>query len=115
VLTDDAFAKMVGLATRFKARVDEIIGSRQLQWHVAQLGARAEYRFCAAPPRTGGESAAAADKELDEYLHCYLLNREVLITPFHNMVLMSPATREADVDGLASTLASAVDELLKTP
>ena len=50
------------------------------------------------PPRNGGESAAAGDEELERFLHLYALNRGVLITPFHNMALVSPATSEADVD-----------------
>ena len=62
-----------------------------------QLGARAEYRFAAPAPRTGSESAAAADDELDEYLHLFMANRGVLITPFHNMALMCPDTSAADV------------------
>jgi glutamate-1-semialdehyde aminotransferase len=69
-----------------------------LPWHVARLGCRAEYRFSPEPPRNGGESAALADPELEDYLHLYALNRGVLLTPFHNMALMSPATTEADVD-----------------
>jgi glutamate-1-semialdehyde 2,1-aminomutase len=115
VLTEEAFGEMIALAGRFTADVDEIIRSRRLPWHVVQLGARAEYRFCTTPPRNGGESAAAADGELDGYLHCYLLNRGVLITPFHNMVLMSPATSAADVEAHTVTLGSALDELLEVP
>ena len=59
---------------------------------------RAEYRFASPPPRTSSESAAAGDRELEDYLHVYLANRGILITPFHNMALMSPATTDADVD-----------------
>ncbi len=98
VLTDDAFTGMIELADRYTAGVAEVIRSRGLPWSIAQLGARAEYRFCPVLPRTGGESHAAADLELDEYLHLYLANRGVLITPFHNMALMCPATTDADVD-----------------
>ena len=63
----------------------------------ARLGARAEYRFASPAPRTGAESAAAADDELDAYLHLALLNRGYLMTPFHNMALMGPDTLSEDV------------------
>ena len=98
VLTDAAFKQMIAVADHFTAGVRDVIAARRLPWTITQLGARAEYRFCPAPPRTGGESDAAADPLLDEYLHLYTVNRGVLMTPFHNMALMSPATTEADVD-----------------
>ena len=111
VLTDAAFAGMIGLADRFTAGVREVIETRGLPWNIVQLGARAEYRFCPQPPRSGGESQAAADEALDEYLHLYLANRGVLITPFHNMALMCPATGNADVDTHTEVFAAAADEL----
>ena len=112
VLTDEAFSLMIGLADRYVAGVSEVISSRSVPWTITQLGARAEYRFCPSPPRSGGESNAAADPELDEYLHLYLANRGVLITPFHNMALMCPASTQADVDTHTELFAAAVDELL---
>ena len=102
---------MIGLATRFTEAVDETIAKHDLPWHVVQLGARAEYRFSPEPPRSGGEAAAAGDPEVEEYLHLYLLNRGVLITPFHNMALMSPATSESDVDRHSEAFAAACAEL----
>jgi glutamate-1-semialdehyde 2,1-aminomutase len=114
VLTDEAFEVMIGLAGRFTAGVSEVIASREVPWTIAQLGARAEYRFCPSPPRSGGESNAAADPALDEYLHLYLANRGVLITPFHNMALMCPATTETDVDAHTEVFGAAVDELVGT-
>ena len=72
--------------------MQETIDANRAAWSVSQLGARTEYRFAAPAPRTGSESAAATDDELDEYLHLYLANRGVLITPFHNMALMCPDT-----------------------
>ncbi len=112
VLTDEAFAVMIALAGRYTAGVREVIGSRALPWNIVQLGARAEYRFCPSPPRNGGESNAAADPALDEYLHLYLANRGILITPFHNMALMCPATTDADVDAHTELFASAADDLI---
>jgi glutamate-1-semialdehyde 2,1-aminomutase len=112
VLTDAAFGAMIELAGRYTAGVRDVIESRRLPWTIVQLGARAEYRFCPSPPRTGGESEAAANPQLDEYLHLYTVNRGVLLTPFHNMALMSPATTEADVDAHTEIFAAAADALL---
>lgn len=112
VLTDKAFSRMIRLSERYVDGVNEVIAARRLPWHIIQLGARAEYRFCPTPPRNGGESAAVSDAELDSYMHVYAMNRGVLITPFHNMALMSPATSEADVDLHTEVFAAAVDDLL---
>jgi glutamate-1-semialdehyde 2,1-aminomutase len=111
VLTDAAFAQMITLATRFAAGVREAIDANGLPWSVSQLGARVEYRFASPAPRTGGASAACADPELEDYLHVYLANRGVLLTPFHNMALMSPATTEADVDRHSELFATALSTL----
>jgi glutamate-1-semialdehyde 2,1-aminomutase len=112
VLTDDAFARMTALQERFTAGVRETIARHDLPWCIVELGARAEYRFSATPPRTGAESAAAADTELEDYLHLALLNRGVLITPFHNMALMSPDTTETEVDRHTAAFAEAVAALV---
>jgi glutamate-1-semialdehyde 2,1-aminomutase len=111
VLTDEAFGRMSALCERFVAGVGTAIGEHGVPWSVTALGARAEYRFTSPAPRTGAESAAAADPELDEYLHLHLLNRGVLITPFHNMALMSPATTEADVNRHTEVFAQACADL----
>ena len=113
VLTDAAFAAMIEVADRYTAGVLDVFASRGLPWTIVQLGARAEHRFCPQPPRTGGESAAAADTDLDEYLHLYLINRGVLLTPFHNMALMCPDTTKDDVDRHTSIFADAADELVR--
>jgi glutamate-1-semialdehyde 2,1-aminomutase len=112
VLTDAAFGVMIARADRYTAGVRDVIETRALPWNIVQLGARAEYRFCPRPPRTGGGSDAAADPQLDEYLHLYTVNRGVLLTPFHNMALMSPATTDADADAHTRIFAAAADDLL---
>jgi glutamate-1-semialdehyde 2,1-aminomutase len=112
VLTDQAFAHMAGLGDRFTAGVQAVLDTCQVPWSVVQLGARAEYRFTSPAPVNGGQSAAAGDDELDDYLHLYLLNRGVLLTPFHNMALMCPATTEADVDRHTEVFGAAVAELV---
>jgi glutamate-1-semialdehyde 2,1-aminomutase len=112
VLTDDAFTRMVQLATLYVRGMRDIIATHQLPWHITQLGARAEFRFCSEPPRNGGASAAAADQELDAFIHLFLINRAVVITPFHNMALTCPATTPEDVDRLLDVMNAAVDELV---
>jgi glutamate-1-semialdehyde 2,1-aminomutase len=112
VLTDSAFAGMIEVATTFAAGVRKIIGEYALAWSVAQLGARVEYRFAAPAPRTGTASAACADPELEDFLHVYLINRGILLTPFHNMALMSPQTTVDDVARHHEVFDAALGELL---
>ena len=112
VLTEPAFEHMTALATRFTEGVQATIDRHGLPWSIAQLGARTEYRFASPAPRTGSESAAAADEALDDYLHLFMANRGVLMTPFHNMALMCPQTSAADVDRHTELFAQAVAQLL---
>ena len=98
VLTDQAFAHMIDVATVFRQGVEQVIRRHAMPWSVAQLGARVEYRFCDPSPRTGTESNAVYDGDLEEYLHLYLANRGVLMTPFHNMALMCPETTLGDAE-----------------
>ena len=111
VLTDEAFTRMIELATSFTAGVQATLDRFDVPWSVTQLGARSEYRFARPAPRNGTESAASSDDDLDEYLHLFLMNRGVLITPFHNMALMCPATTQADVDLHTGVFEQAVGEL----
>jgi glutamate-1-semialdehyde 2,1-aminomutase len=112
VLTDAAFAEMTVLSTRFADGVQRVIEDQGLPWSVVVLGARAEYRFTTPAPRNGSESHAASDQDLDDYFHVYLANRGVLLTPFHNMALMCPATTGADVDTHQEVFSAAVGDLL---
>jgi len=111
VLTDEAFARMIPLAERWERGVTEVIAANEAPWHVTRLGCRAEYHFRPTPPRTGAEQWAAGDFELERYLHLNALNRGILLTPFHNMALVCPATTEADVDRHTEAFAEAVEAL----
>ena len=111
VMTDPAFTQMIALGERFEAGVKEVIASRGLPWHVVRLGCRVEYLFRAEVARNGAEAAAGQDEVLDPYIHLYMLNRGILITPFHNMALMSPATTAGDVDRHTAVFAEMADEL----
>ncbi len=98
VLTPKAFEAMIALGTRWSDGVQAAIDEFDLPWHCNRLGARGEYIFQSKAPRTGREAADAGDFELEQYIHLRLLNDGFLLTPFHNMALMSPATTSADVD-----------------
>jgi len=98
VLTEANFTKMIALGNRWCDGVDAAIKEFCLPWHVNRLGARGEYLFQGDAPRTGGEAARAGDFALEQYIHLRLLNDGFLLTPFHNMALMSPYTTEKDID-----------------
>jgi glutamate-1-semialdehyde 2,1-aminomutase len=98
VLTDEAFERMIALGERWADGVKTAIEAHGFPWEVQRLGCRAEYWFTPDPPHNGGEAAANDDHELARFTHLYALNRGILLTPFHNMALMSPATTEEDVD-----------------
>lgn len=112
VLTHDAFDRMIPLAQRFEQGVLEVIEEYELPWIVKRLGCRAEYWFRPVPPRNGGEAAAAVDFELDQYMHLFALNRGILMTPFHNMALISPYTTAADIDTHTRVFRAAVQSLI---
>jgi glutamate-1-semialdehyde 2,1-aminomutase len=111
VLTDANFAKMIALGNRWCDGVDAAIKEFGLPWHCNRLGARGEYLFQANAPRTGREAADAGDFELEQYIHLRLLNDGFLLTPFHNMALMSPDTTEADVDAHTAAFRAMCSEL----
>jgi len=111
VLTEDAFAYMIALCDRYTNDVEALIERYYMPWSISQIGARAEYRFTSPAPVNGTESAAAADDELDEFMHLYMCNRGILMTPFHNMALMCPDTSAEDVDQHAELFEQALAEL----
>jgi glutamate-1-semialdehyde 2,1-aminomutase len=112
VLTDSAFETMEALAVRLCDGIESVIAAHHAPWHVTRLGCRAEYLFVASPPRNGAEAAAADDEDLDGLLHLAMLNRGVLLTPFHNMALMSPATTADQIDVHTAVFEEIVGELL---
>lgn len=114
VLTDDVFARMDLLAQRWSDGVQSGLDQGRpgrVPWHVTRLGCRAEYAFAPTPPRTGAQAAQADDFPLQRYLHLQALNAGVLLTPFHNMALICPATTAEDVDRHTAAFRAAVTAL----
>ncbi|MGM9486451.1 aspartate aminotransferase family protein [Ideonella sp. YS5] len=111
LMTPEVFAPLHARCTRLADGLRAVIARHGLPWCVTQVGARCEFQFCATPPRNGSEAGAAMDAELEHALHLFLLNRGVLITPFHNMMLVCPDTTDADVQRLLGAMDAALQEL----
>jgi glutamate-1-semialdehyde 2,1-aminomutase len=114
VLTQEAFARMIPLAERWTAGVQKAIAEFEIPWHVTRLGCRAEYLFSGQEARNGTQAHDAMDFELERFMHLYAMNRGILLTPFHNMALMSPQTENEDVDKHTRVFREAVRELLES-
>jgi glutamate-1-semialdehyde 2,1-aminomutase len=111
VLTEDAYARMLRSCERYVAEVRAVFERHGAPWSIVGLGARAEFHFTAQAPRSGSAAHAAIDPLLDDVLHAALLNRGVMLTPFHNMALMGPSTTIDDVDFVIGALDGVLAEL----
>jgi glutamate-1-semialdehyde 2,1-aminomutase len=111
VMTAAAYAHMEVLAVRLAAGLEATIARHRLPWHVARVGARVEFICAPGPLRNGSDGARAHAPELEQAIHIGLLNRGCLIAPFHNMMLLCPATTAADVDQLVGAFGGVVGAL----
>ncbi len=111
VLTDDAYARMHAVCDRYVTGVRGLFNRHGLPWSIVQLGSRAEFWFTNGELRSGSDAHAVIDPLLDAVVHAALLNRGVILTPFHNMALIGPATGEQDIDRVLDAL-DAVCELV---
>ena len=111
LMTPATYAPMLALATTLAQGLRAAIAQHKLPWCVTQVGARAEFQFCATPPVNGTQAGQAMNPALEHAIHLYLLNRGVLITPFHNMMLVCPDTTADDVRLLLRAFNAALSEL----
>ena len=113
VITHDAYRHMLELARRLVKGIEGVIAAHHLPWHVVNVGARVEF-VCAEIPSTNGTKARAAmNHRLEAAIHLALVNRGILLAPFHNMMLLSPVTTEGQVDRLVHELNIIISELLE--
>ena len=112
VMTPAAYAHMLPLAEQLAEGLRRLFAHHGVHWCVTQVGARVEFQFAATPPQNGTEARAIMQHELEQTIHLYCLNHGVLITPFHNMLLLSPATTAADVARLLAVLDGCLQALL---
>ncbi len=112
VMTADAYAAMLATAAHLEAGLRGVIARRGLPWTVTRLGARMELQFCARTPRDAAQARAAMDDALERALHLFLLNRGVVVTPFHNMLLVAPTASAADADAVAAAVDAFAGEVV---
>lgn len=111
VMTEKNYAHMERLADRLEHGLRRAVAAHRLPWHVVRVGARVEFVCAPGPLRNGGEAEAAHRPELEAAIHVALVNRGVLIAPFHNMMLVSPATTRRQVDRLVAAFGAVAAEL----
>ena len=114
VATNAAYKHMLTLAESLESQLNIIIKSHQLAWNITRLGARLELQFCANSPKNAAEAKAAQNEVIESAIHLYLLNRGVLLTPFHNMMLVCPTTTIKEVEYLVKVFNDCLDELTTT-
>lgn len=114
LMTPATFAPMHSLASTLADGLRAVLARHAMPWCVSQVGARVEFQFCSQAPVNGTAADLAMDAELESAIHLYLLNREVLITPFHNMMLVCPDTREGDVARLIAAIDGFLAESAQT-
>lgn len=113
VITRDAYTHMLALAERLVVGIEGVIAAHGLPWHVVNVGARVELVCGQNPSNNGSEARAAMNHGLEAVIHLYLVNRGILLAPFHNMMLLSPVTNEHQVDRLVDELNNVASELLE--
>jgi glutamate-1-semialdehyde 2,1-aminomutase len=111
VMTAKAYARMEKGAARLEQGLSEAIARHGAPWHVVRVGARVEFICASGPLRNGTEAAAAHQPRVESVIHTMLLNRGCLIAPFHNMMLVSPATKKRQIDHLIAAFDEALADL----
>ena len=111
VMSEAAYATMLNLAAQLALGLRRLIAQHQLPWCVTQVGARSEFQFCSSAPRNGSQAERILDGELEKIIHLFLLNRGILITPFHNMMLVCPQTREQDIQRFLQVFDDCIGQL----
>ena len=111
VMTAKNYAKMEKLAAKLETGLAIAIRAAKLPWHVVRVGARVEFICAPGPLKNGTEAELAHAPALERALQLALVNRGVLIAPFHNMMLVSPATKSEQINRLIAEFADVSRQL----
>ncbi len=113
VMTPENYAHMERLAERLSHGLRKVIDRHAAPWHVVRVGARVEFICAHGPLRNGSDAGQAHQPDIEAAIHTGLINRGSLIAPFHNMMLVSPATRKSQVDRLIASFDAILSDLFK--
>ena len=111
VMTPENYAHMEAGADRLASGLSKVIETHKAPWHVVRVGARVEFICAPGPLRNGTEAHHAHQPEVEGVVHTSLLNRGCLIAPFHNMMLVSPATTDRQIDRLIAAFDAILTDL----
>lgn len=111
VMTPAAYSHMERLAGVLALNLEQAIDEYGLPWHVVRVGARVEFVCAPGPLRNGSEAEAAHSPALERAVHLSLLNAGCLIAPFHNMMLVCPATTDDQVGSLCEAFENVLARL----
>ena len=94
-------AHMQTMASRLTQGMQDCLNRHRQPWTVTRLGARLELQFMPKTPLTAAEVRCAhtpTHRTLLQSLQLFMINRGLVLTPFHAMCLCSPDTQNHDVD-----------------
>jgi glutamate-1-semialdehyde 2,1-aminomutase len=111
VMTAENYDHMEKLAARLERGLARTIARYALAWHVLRVGARVEFICAPGPLKNGGEAEVAHRPDVEAAIHVAFVNRGALIAPFHNMMLVSPATEKMQVDRLVAAFGDIAERL----
>ncbi|MCX8508038.1 MAG: aspartate aminotransferase family protein [Rhodobacteraceae bacterium] len=112
VMTAENYAHMEKGAERLATGLANVIQRHGAPWHVVRVGARVEFICQPTPLKNGSESYVAHKPELEKAIHSALVNKGCLIAPFHNMMLVSPATGFEQIDRLIAAFDEITAEMM---
>ena len=104
---------LASLLDLLEQQLTDSIKSHNLAWNISRMGARLELQFCKNPPSNAAEARKVQNDTLESAIHLYLLNRGVLLTPFHNMMLVRPASTQTDIARLIQVFNNCLEVLTK--
>ena len=107
--TEGTHALMRAGAERIERTLRAVFDARGLDWHVSRVGARVEFGFGPAP-RNGSEAEAQDRPALGDALRLWLVNRGILMTPFHQMLLAAPMLAPQAIDALGAAVDGFLEE-----
>jgi glutamate-1-semialdehyde 2,1-aminomutase len=111
IMTAKHYAHMEKLAARLEVGLAKAIKAAKLPWHVVRVGARVEFICAPGPLKNGTDAEHAHAPALERAVQLALVNRGVLIAPFHNMMLVSPATKRKQINRLIAAFSDITQHL----